>query len=172
MYLCWIFYLNPFSLCVSVALLSGSPGELGLFTWCMYLISGCMLLHQMSIYLVATLINHRGYIHFFTKVSKSSEIILAFITFFHVLNYFLRILAKNWASKIKELLTTFDINYFSSDLVNIIVTGWGCCFHHTLIGFAFQDIQNLCTIHLSLIHSSKDTKTLKEEQSCGVWCWP
>lgn len=48
-------------------------------------------------------------ISIFIKANNISENILALITFFHILNYFLRILAKNWDYKIKELLIAFDI---------------------------------------------------------------
>lgn len=56
----------------------------------------------MAFYLTTALIKHIGYICFFTKTNNISENILALITFFHILNYFLGILAKNWDYKIKK----------------------------------------------------------------------
>lgn len=56
----------------------------------------------MGTYLTNALIKHVGYICFLLK-QITFQNTLALITFFHTLNYFLGILAKNWDYEIKEL---------------------------------------------------------------------
>lgn len=61
-----------------------------------------LILHQMGTYLTNALIKHVGYICFLLK-QITFQNTLALITFFHTLDYFLGILAKNWDYEIKEL---------------------------------------------------------------------